>query len=332
MVKFLISRAQTQRNRADNDPVVRAVPRPIPLWAPRPVPCSVGRQLAENILSIDDDDKLPPEVRKMQDKFLSQSDDDLPDFDSMPVLQPASFLGQGTNLGVQFQVQRKAAAPGKQKLRRPRLIARMDSTKAPATHTRLYYASPKNVDFQETAVSRARTPYPAETLTELEYRGVIRTNPKADSDADSRSITKPANGRWKSTMAKFESAKEDVMAKLGIKTKRVREAEKLGYMPLTHHAKASIPSSGPRDDPFNDKFEQKRQQIEQWRIRASGENHTAEGPHTDAEDLRVWEANGHRRNMTTAAGHAIACPSMKERLLHLKQKAFRSKPNLRERM
>lgn len=330
MMKSFIPRGLMQDNRVNDGPVIR-ISQPIPILAPRPVSSNVGLRLAENVLSIVDDDMLPDVFRNLQDRSSGPSDDELPDLGPTHPGQTGPFLGQSTHLGLQFQVPRKAPVPGKNEVRRPRLIARVDSTKAPAINAQIY-ASPKNVDFQEMVGFRTRTPYPADTLTELEYRGVIRTRPKAYSDAGSRSIIKPDHGRWESAKAMFESAKEEVMAKLGIKTKRVREAEKLGYTPLTRHAKASIPSPGPQDDAFDKEHEMRRLQIEQWRLRTSDENDVVEGPRTDAEDLRVRDANGHRPNMTTAAGHAIACPSMKERLMHLKAKAFRSKPNLRENM
>lgn len=330
VMKSCMPRGLGQGNRPNGRPAVQ-ISRPISILAPRPVSSNIGRRLAENVLSINSDDMLPAELRNPHDRSSGARDDELPDFDPAPLGQGGSFLAQNTNLGLQFQVPRKAPEPGKKELRRPRLIARMDSTKAPASNAQIY-VSPKNVDFKDTVVSRARTPYPADTLTELEYRGIIRAKPKAGSSADSQSITKREHKRWESAKAMFQSAKEDVKAKLGIKTKRVRKAEKLGYTPLTHQAKASIPSSGPQNYSFDNMPDQRWQRIEEWRLCTSDENGVAEGPYTEAEDLRVRDANGHRPNMTTAAGHAIACPGMKERLMHLKAKAFRSKPNLRERM
>lgn len=327
MMKSLIPKGQTQGHPANDSPTIR-ISRPIPILAPHPVSSSVRQQLAENVLSINDDEMLPAELCNLHNGPSGPSDDGLPDFDEGPTGQDVARLGQSGNLDLQYQNPRKASVPDKAKLRRPRRIARVDSTNGASSDAKIF-AAPKNVGVQWTVVSRARTPYPAETLTELEYRGIIRTKSNPDAADDSRSNTKPGNRRWESTKAMFESAKEDVMAKLGIKTKRVREAEKLGYTPPTRHVKASIPSSGLLDNGFEGKLDQGRKAIEKWRRHASFEKDKLEDPRTDVEEVRIRDANGHRPNMTTAAGHAIACPSMKERLMHLKAKAFRSRPDLR---
>ena len=79
--------------------------------------------------------------------------------------------------------------------------------------------TPKNIDFHESEKSSRRTPYPADTLTELEYRGIVRAQPKVGSDAESQSATRPQLLRWESAKAKFEDAKEGVLSRLGIKQK-----------------------------------------------------------------------------------------------------------------
>lgn len=325
MMKQLIPRNLGQGNKGHDRPAIQ-ISRPIPIVAPRPVTSNIGQRLAENVLSIDDDEALPAGLRNLQDGPSGPSEDGLSIFDAAFLGQPEPPSCQNNEPRLHPDAPRGAHMARKTELRRPRLIARVDSTRrGPGNVPK--YGPPKNIDFQEPLYSGARSPYPADTLTEMEYRGIIRAQRKLDSDADSRSITKPEHDMWESTKAKIGSTKEDVLARLGIKTKRVREAEKLGYTPLTRHAKTTIPSSG---NPGGGLTEQRRK-IEQWIRRASDEDDGVESPGSEAEQLRA-DADGYRANMTTAAGHAAACPGVRERWMHLKIRAFRSKPELRSKM
>ncbi|MBE3042556.1 hypothetical protein IMZ48_08250 [Candidatus Bathyarchaeota archaeon] len=290
--------------------------------APRPVAYSITRRLEQHVLSIDDDDKLPAGLRNLQHGPSGPSEDGLSEFDTAFLCQP-----ENTEALLRRDAPKSDPMARTTELRRPRLIARMDSTRQEKKNVPTY-APPKNIDFQKSSSSRGRSPYPADTLTELEYRGIIRAKPKLNSsDADSRSITKPEQDVWKSTKSRIGYAKEDMLAKLGIKTKRVRDAEKRGYTPLTRHAKASIPSS---EHPGISTVQ--RRGIEQWRSRASGEDGGESGhPDTEAEEPRN-EAHGNRANMTTAEGHAAAHPGVRNRFSNLKVRAFRSKPELRAKM
>ena len=319
-MKALIPRGLGHAIKGNDGPRIR-LSRPIHLAAPKPVSNNIQESLAKNVLSIDDDEALPAGFRNLHDGSPGPSEDGLSDFTPHALGQagPSSahkgelHLRPDALTGIQI---------GSNGLRRPRLIARVDSSKKVPTKPK-EYTIPKRIDFQESEDSRQRTPYPADTLTELEYRGVARAQPKVESDAGSRNATRPQLPRWESAKAKIEGAKEDVLSMLGIKTKRVREAEKLGYTPLTRRAKkASEGASSTQED-------NEMEMIEKWMHPAGGETDEAENPQTEAENRAVEE--DHRANITTAAGHAAACPSMKERFTYLKEKTFRSKPDLREK-
>lgn len=323
-MKAWIPHGLGQGNRGNDGPRIR-ISQPIPLVAPKPLSSNIQQRLAENVLSIDDDEALPVGLRNMRDGTSGPSEDGPSAFTAHP-LGPSSAregeprLRPDALTGIQV---------GSNGLRRPRLIARVDSLKKVPTKPH-EYALPKSIDFQESESSRQRTPYVADTLTELEYRGVFRAQPKVDSDAESRCVTSPRLHRWESTKAMIEGAKEDMLSRLGIKTKRVREAEKLGYTPLTRRAKKAIPSTKHSEGTSSSQQDHERERIEQWRSRAGDEGAGTKNPQTEEEQLRA-EVSGHRTNMTTAAGHAAACPGMKERLMYLKERAFRSKPELREK-
>lgn len=329
MMKAFIPRAAGQGNKANGRPTVR-ISRPIPILAPHPVSSSIGQRLAQNVLSINDDETLPPEFRNLH-RRPSAPDGDM-HFDLDAGFQNQSDLREREHhrhieMGASASVARQ-----KKELGQPRLIARLDSSKKVSGNAPAYVA-PRAVNFPEPESSKPCTPYPADTLTELEYRDVIRTHPKRDSDLDSQIFIKHEQGKWESAKARLESAKEDVLAKLGIKTKRVRDAEKLGYTPLTRHAKAAIPNLEDSNEASFGLQNWKRSKIEQWRHCTRNEDTSVKGQgiEEDEEEMRA-EANARRVDMTTAAGHAIACSSMRERLIHLKERAFRSKPELRAKI
>lgn len=115
-----------------------------------------------------------------------------------------------------------------------------------------------------------------------------------------------------------------------VSSKKEREVEKLGYRPLTRRAKKAIPGTGHSEGVSSSQHDREMEMIEKWMHKTGGERNGAEKPRTESEELRA-ETSGHRANMTTAVGHAAAYQSMKERFTHLKERAFRSKPDLREK-
>lgn len=326
-MKALIPRGLGQVNKGGDGPRIR-LSRPLHLAAPQPVSNNIQQRLVENVLSIDDDEALPAGFRNLLDGQSGPSEDGLSDFTAHPLgpAEPSSarkgepHLRSDALAGIQI---------GSNRLRRPRLIARVDSSKKVPTKPK-EYAIPKSIDFQKSGGSRQRTPYPADTLTELEYRGVIRAKPKADSDEESRSVTRSHLRKRGSAKAVIEGAKEDVLSRLGIKIKKVRDAEEFGCVPLTQRAKKTIPTSEHSKGTPSNQQDPRRERIEKWVYQADCEDEGAGSPRTEQEELRV-EASGNRTNMTTAAGHAATCPSMKARLMHLKERAFRSKPDLRRK-
>lgn len=326
-MKALIPRGLGQANKGGDGPRIR-LSRPLHLAAPQPVSNNIQQRLVENVLSIDDDEALPAGFRNLHDGSSGPSEDGLSDLTAHPLspAEPGSarkgepHLRPDALAGIQI---------GSNRLRRPRLIARVDSSKKAPTKPK-EYAVPKSIDFQEAGGPRQRTPYPADTLTELEYRDVIRTKPKVDSDEESRSVTRPHLHKWESAKAMVEGAKEDMLSRLGIKTKKAKDAEEFGCVPFTQREKKAISRREHSEGTPSSHQDPGRERIEKWMHQTGGDDDGAGNHQTEQEKLRA-EANGHRANMTTAAGHAAACPSMKERLMHLKERAFRSKPDLRRK-
>ncbi|SPN96990.1 uncharacterized protein DNG_00510 [Cephalotrichum gorgonifer] len=314
MMKTWIPRGRGQKG--DRDGAAIHISRPIPLAAPHPISSNTGHRLAENVLSIDDDDMLPAGLRNLH---LGSSNPSEVDGGALERVnsrsQAPSRLDQGRDQ--RDEASQKPDAPG---------ISREARGGEEPSKVR-FYAPPRKLSFEEPVRLRGRTPYPAETLTELECRGIIRAQPKQqDSDEDSRSVIRADHGKWRSTKARLGNAKEGVFARLGIKSKRVREAEELGYSLLTRRAMEALRTSGDSGDALTDLDDHKRRMIEQWRQRVSN------GDIDDEADALRNEMDGHRSNMTTSAGHAVVCPGFRERLTHLKEKAFRSRPELREGM